>query len=190
MRTSFSSLTGCAHTRYGWKGATHRRTPIVTRTRNDTCRTDFDGVLADAAPRRLPRTQSWDGMGVRGCDGDAGAKGERSSQIARSDCRRPRRGHWLRGADYRVSRHDAAAHRHPLLRRGGHGRPWDLLPSATSSPALGPNAGRLPRLDRLGVSDGLCARRPFGGGAGAGAIRNEDRKSTRLESSHRYTSHA
>src|SRR5207247_331173 len=41
MRTSFSSLTGCAHTRYGWKGATHRRTPIVTRTRNDTCRTDL-----------------------------------------------------------------------------------------------------------------------------------------------------
>src|SRR5438477_695260 len=134
MRTSFSSLTGCAHTRYGWKGATHRRTPIVTRTRNDTCRTDFDGVLADAAPRRLPRTQSWDGMGVRGGAGDAGAKGERSSQIARSDCRRPRDGHWLRGADYRVSRHDAAAHRHPLLRRGGHGRPWDLLPGATCHP--------------------------------------------------------
>src|SRR5439155_1299329 len=64
MRTSFSRLTGCAHTRYGWKGATHRRTPIVTRTRNATCRKDFDGVLAAAAPRRLPRTQSWDGMVV------------------------------------------------------------------------------------------------------------------------------
>src|SRR5207253_10227542 len=134
--------------------------------------------LADAAPRRLPRTQSWDGMGVRGGAGDAGAKGQRSSQIARSDCRRPRGGHWLRGADYRVSRHDAAAHRHPLLRRGGHGRPWDLLPSATSSPALGPNAGRLPRLDRLVVSDGLCARRRFDGGAGAAGKQHAARSAT------------
>src|SRR5437667_9907705 len=109
MRTSFSSLTGCAHTRYGWKGATHHRTPIVTRTRNDTCRTDFDGVLADAAPRRLPRTQSWHAMGVRGGAGDARATGERSSQIDRADCRRPRGGHWLRGAAYGGSRAYAAA---------------------------------------------------------------------------------
>ena len=47
------------------------------------------------------------------------------------------------------------------------GRPWNLLPGATSAPAVGPYAGGLPRLDRLVVSDGLCARRRFDGSAGA-----------------------
>ena len=76
-------------------------------------------------------------------------------------------GHWQRGADCRVSRHDAAAHSHPLLRRRDLGRAWNLLPGATSAPAVGPHAGGLPRLDRLVVSDGLCARCRFDGGAGA-----------------------
>ena len=42
-----------------------------------------------------------------------------------------------------------------------------LLPGAASAPAVGPHAGRLPRPDRLVVSDGLGARRRFDGGAGA-----------------------
>src|SRR5258708_8600868 len=36
MKSSLSSLTGCARTSCGWKGATLRRTPIATRTRDDT----------------------------------------------------------------------------------------------------------------------------------------------------------
>src|ERR1700722_16562041 len=88
-----------------------------------------------------------DGMALRGGAGDAKAKGERSSEIARSHCGRPRSGDRQRGADFRVSGHDTAARRHPLLRRRSPDRPWNLLPDATSAPAVGPHAGRLPRFD-------------------------------------------
>src|ERR1700721_3819085 len=115
MKDSLSSLTGCAHTRCGWKGATLRRTPIAIRTCDDTCRVDFDDVVADGAPGRLPRPQSWDGMALRGGAGDAGTKGKRSSQIARSNCDRPCSGHRHRSADYRVSRLDAPARSPPPL---------------------------------------------------------------------------
>src|SRR5207249_4057783 len=107
---------------------------------------DSDGVVADAAPRRVPRSQSWDGVALRGGVGNAGTKGERSRQIARSHRGRPRIGHRQRGADYRVPRHDCAARSHPLLRGRGPGGPWNLLPVATSAPAVGAHAGGFPRL--------------------------------------------
>src|SRR5207253_1636399 len=114
MKSSLSSSTGCAHIRCGYKGATRRRTPIVTRIHNDTCRADFDNVVADAAPRRLPRTQPRDGVAFRGGARDAGAKGERRSKIAHSHCSWPRVCHRQCGVDFCVPRHDAAAHGNPL----------------------------------------------------------------------------
>ena len=158
----------CARTRCGWKAATPRRTPTATRTRNDARRAGFDGVVADAAPRRLPRTQPRDGLAVRGGAGDAGAKGERSGAKALVPIAL---GHALaigsRRAGCRATRHGAAAGSHPLLRRRDPDRPGNLLPGAALAPALGPYAGRLPRPDGLVVSDGLGARRRFDGGAGA-----------------------
>ena len=56
-------------------------------------RPEFDCVVADAAPRRLPRTQPRNGLALRGGAGDAGAKGERSRQGARPYRVRPRAGH-------------------------------------------------------------------------------------------------
>src|SRR6266702_8848978 len=155
MKSSLSNSTGCERTSFVWKGATLRQTPIATRTRNDSCGADFDDVVADASPWRLPRSQPRDGLALRGGAGDSGAKGERSAKITRPHCARPRLGNRQRSADCRVSRHDAAAYRHPLLRRSDPGRPWNLLPGATSAPAMGPYAGGLSRLDRLVVSDGL-----------------------------------
>ena len=105
----FVEFDGLRAHQLGWRGATLRRTPIATRTRNDSCWADFDDVVADASPWRLPRTQPWDGLALRGCAGDAAAKRKRCSKVARPHCARPRRGHWQRGADRRVSRYDAAA---------------------------------------------------------------------------------
>src|SRR5438045_4760093 len=90
MKDFLSSSTNFAHTRYGWKVATPRRTPTATRTRNDACGAHFDNGVVDAAPRRLPRHQSRDGMAIRGSGGDAGAKGKRSSQVTRPYRNRPR----------------------------------------------------------------------------------------------------
>src|SRR5580658_6903385 len=157
MKSSLSSLTGCEHTRFGWKVATLRRTPIATRTRSDSYGADFDYVVADAAPWRLPRTQPWDGLALRGGAGDAGTERERSGKIAGPHRDRPRLGHRQRRADRRFSRHDAAAYGHPLLRRRGPDRPWHRPPCATSAPAVGSHAGGLPRLDRLVISDGFSA---------------------------------
>src|ERR1700687_4069537 len=97
MKNSLSSSTNCVHTRCGWKEATLRRTPIAIPIRNDACGTDFDGVVDDAAPRRLPRNKSWDGVALRGGVGDAGAKGERSSKVPHPHCNRPRVGYRQRG---------------------------------------------------------------------------------------------
>src|SRR6266478_2795250 len=96
-KNSLSSSTSCVHTRYGWKGATLRRTPIVIRTRNDACGADIDGVVDDVAARRLPRNKSGDGVALRGGVGDAGAKGERSSMVPHPHCDRPCFGHRRRG---------------------------------------------------------------------------------------------
>src|SRR3954471_17732570 len=98
MKSFLSSSMGCALIRFGWMGATRRPTPIAIRTRNDACRTDFDDLVAAAAAWRLPRTQSWHGMALRGGARDAGAKGKRSREIARPHCDRARAGHWKRGA--------------------------------------------------------------------------------------------
>src|SRR5579864_6378563 len=155
MKSSSSSSRGCAHTNCGSMEAMLRQTPIAIRTRNDPCGADFDDVVADAAPWRLPRAQSWDGLAVCGGAGDAGAKEQCSSEIACSHCNWPRPGDRQRGLDGYVSRHDSAACPYTLLRRRGPGRPWDLLSDATLAPAVGPYAGGLPRPDRLVLSDGV-----------------------------------
>src|ERR1700674_3579825 len=165
MKNSLSSSTSCVHTRYDWKGATLRRTPLVIRTRNDACGAEFDGVVDDVAPRRLPRNKSWDGVAFRGGVGDAGAKGERSSKVPHPHCNRPRFGHRQRGIDCRGARHDAAARSHPLFRRRNPDWAWNLFPGAASALALGPYAGWLSRFDRLVVSYGLGARRRPDGSA-------------------------
>src|SRR6266478_76764 len=158
-KNSLSSSTSCVHTRYGWKGATLRRTPIVIRTRNDACGADIDGVVDDVAARRLPRNKSGDGVALRGGVGDAGAKGERSSMVPHPHCDRPCFGHRRRGAGCLSARHDAAARSHPLFRRCDPDWAWNLLLGAASAPSLGSYASWLSRFDHLVVSYGLCARR-------------------------------
>ena len=113
-------------------GAAGRRRRLVRfllllGARNDARGDGLDGVVADAAPRRLPRNQSRDGLALRGGAGDAGAEGERGSEIARPHRARPRAGHRRRGAGCRVSRHGAAARRHPLSRRRDPVRSRNLL---------------------------------------------------------------
>src|SRR6202451_163624 len=138
MKISLSSSTGCARISFGWKEATLRQTPIATLTHNDSCGADFDDIVADATAWRLPRTQSWDGLAIRGGAGVAGAKGERGGKIARPHCAGARLAHRQRVADCSVSRHAAAACSHSVLRRRGPDRSWNLLPGATSAPAVGP----------------------------------------------------
>jgi hypothetical protein len=47
----------------------------------------INGVVADAAPRRLPRNQPWNGVALRGGAGDAEAEGECGGEGARPESR-------------------------------------------------------------------------------------------------------
>src|SRR6266436_4995306 len=136
MKISSSSSTGCERTRFGWKAATPPPTPTAIRRRNDTRRDGFNGVVADVAPRRLPRNQPWNGVALRGGAGDAGAEGECGGEGARPDRAWPRLGHWLRGSWRGTSRHGAAAGGNPLSCRGAFVRSWNLLPGAASPPEM------------------------------------------------------
>ena len=107
------------------------------------------------------------GMALRGGAGDAGAQGKCGGEGARPHRARPRPGHRQRGAGCGLSRHGAAARRHPLFRRRGSVGSGSLLPGAASPPALGPHAGGFPGPDSLVVPDGFGARRGFDGVAGA-----------------------
>jgi hypothetical protein len=63
-------------------------------------------VVADAAPRRLPRNQPWNGVAV-----GLGMQEQKGSAVARAlvPIAWPRIGHWLRGSWRGTSRHGAAA---------------------------------------------------------------------------------
>src|SRR5580698_5888755 len=98
MKSSSSSSMGCVRTSYGWKAATPHRTLTATRSRNDAPRDGLNCVVANVAPRRLPRNQPRDGVALRGGAGDAGAEGECGGEGARPDRAWPRIVHWLRGA--------------------------------------------------------------------------------------------
>src|ERR1700750_125868 len=166
MKDSSLNSTACARTRCDWKAATPRRTLTATRRRNDPCGGGVDSIGTDAAPRRLSRNQPRDGVALRGSAGDAGAKGERSGEIASSHCVRPRVGHRERGTCCYLARLSAAARSHPLHCRLDDALPWKLLSGAASSLAVGPNEGGIPGPDSLVVSDGFGAWRWFDGGAG------------------------
>jgi SAM-dependent methyltransferase len=145
--------------------ATPHLIPTATQRRNDA-RDGLNCVVADAAPRRLPRNQPRDGVALRGGAGDAGAEGECGGEGARSDRSWPRFVHWNRGGDRGVSRYGVAARGDPLLRRRASVRSWNLLPGAPLPSALGPHAGGLSRPDGVVVSDGNGARCWFNVAAG------------------------
>src|SRR6266851_103547 len=65
MKSSSSSSRDCARTRCGWKAATPHLTLTAIRRRNDACGGGINGIVADAAPRRLPRNQPRDGVALR-----------------------------------------------------------------------------------------------------------------------------
>src|SRR5207244_2620277 len=73
-----------------------------------------DGVVVDAASRRIPRNQSRNGLALRGGVGDAAPKAERRREIARAHCHRPCLGHRRRGAGCGVSRQADTARGDPL----------------------------------------------------------------------------
>src|SRR2546427_1513120 len=158
MNGSSSSSTVCVRIRSDWRAATPHLILTATQRRNDARRDGLNGVVADAAPRRLPRNQPRDGVALRGGAGDAGAEGECGGEGARPDRAWPRLVHWLRGAGRGISRHGAAAGGDPLSRRRASVRSWNPLPGAALPPALGTHAGGLSRLDGLVVSDGIGAR--------------------------------
>src|SRR5438270_564088 len=137
MKNSFLSSTVYAPTRSGSKAVTLRRIPIATRTGNDACGTHFDDVVGVSAAGRLPRDQPWDGVDLRGCTGNAGARWEGSVKSACPYRARPRNGHRQRDSGCGCTRHGTAAHGHPLLRSRPPDRPWNLLPGWTLAPTLG-----------------------------------------------------
>src|SRR5947199_2388095 len=161
MNDSSSSSTGCARTRCGWMAATPHLTHTATQRRNDVRRDGLNCVVADAAPRRLARNQSRDGVAFRGGAGDAGAEGECGGGGARPDRAWPRFVHWNRGGDRGVSRYGADARGDPLLRRRASVRSWNLLTGAPLPSALGPHAGVLSRLNDMVVSHGIDVRFRF-----------------------------
>src|SRR4029077_17454703 len=129
--------------------------PTATQRRDDARRDGIDGVVADVAPRGLPRFQPWNGVALRGGGGDARSEGECGGKGPRPDRPWPRLVHWLRGSGCGASRHGAAAGDNSLSYRGAFVWSRNLLHGATSPPAMGPHASRFSRPDALVVSDGI-----------------------------------
>src|SRR5205823_996933 len=158
MRSSSSSSTGYARIRCDWMAGTPHLIPTATQRRNDARRDGLNCVVADAAPRRLPRNQSRDGVALRGGAGDAGAERERGGKGTRPDRAWPRVVHWHCGDGCCISRHGAAAGGDPLSRGRTSVRSWSLLDGSALPSTLGSDAGGLSRLNGLVVSDGNGAR--------------------------------
>jgi len=117
----------------GWRGRLIL-IPTATRTRNDTRRDRLKSVVADAAPRCLPRSQPRDGVALRGGAGDARAEGKCGSKSACPDRSGSCLGHRQCCDGCGGTRHGAATRDDPLHRRRNSVRLGDLLPDTALSP--------------------------------------------------------